>query len=132
MSGDMFKNFLNTLIIGSIVLILYSIIGHRYVQFYFAGKTEMLEWAAQFNELCNTNRSCPTSIDGWQVLDGPRESLRKNNLQYYLSPDEEIKDSGSGKKILEFTLVYGFFMPDHWFESQGGVDREVTSNWKNR
>lgn len=126
------RTLINTLIIGSILVILYSIVGHNYVRFYYGGKTEILEIATVINELCGSNRSCPLAIDGWQALHGNRDGLRKGSMFYFPAPGEGNKESGQSKKHQEFTLVYSFFEPDHWFEVQGGVDKKVTSGWKSR
>jgi hypothetical protein len=126
------KTVLNTLIIGSIFLILYFFVGHDFVKFYFGGKTKILEAAAHINKLCNANGSCPTTLEGWQVWKDGSETLFKDNMLYFVKPDEESKDNDKNKEYRSFRLAYRFFMPDHWFEAQGGVDRQVTSGWKSR
>ncbi len=126
------KTVLNTLIIGSILLILYSFLGHDFVKFYFGGKTEILEAAAHINKLCNANGSCPTTLKGWQVWRSGSETLFKDNMLYFVTPGERSKDSDKSKKHQTFRLVYRFFMPDHWFEVQSGVGKKVTSGWKSR
>ncbi len=126
------KVILNTLIIGSIILILYAVVGHGFVIFYFKGKTEILETAEQINELCNANGSCPTNPLGWQVGEYGRKVPFKNSMLYIADPNEVSNDSHNSKKYLTFRLVYQFFMPDHWFEVQGGVNKEITSDWQSR
>ncbi len=126
------KTVVNTLIIGSILLILYFFVGHDFVKFYFSGKTEILEAGAHINKLCNANRSCPKTLEGWQVWRSGSESLFKDNMIYFVTPGERSKDSSKSKKHQEFRLVYRFFLPDDWFEVQGGVGMKVTSGWKSR
>lgn len=123
---------LNTLIIGSILLILYSFVGHNFVKFYFGGKTEILEAAAHINKLCSANGSCPTTLYGWQVRRNGSETLFKDNMLYFVNLGERSEHSDKSKRHQTFRLVYRFFMPDHWFEVQGGVGKKVTSGWITR
>ncbi|MEH6626135.1 MAG: hypothetical protein V7739_06820 [Motiliproteus sp.] len=122
------RTLVNILILGSIAMLIYSLVGYRYVKFYGTGKTEILAVAAQITELCNSNRSCPNILDGWQPLHGERQGLVKDEMWYFVNSDE----TGSGVGNQEFTMVYSFFEPDHWYEVQGGVGKPVTSGWKNR
>ncbi len=126
------KTIVNTLIIGSILLILYFFVGHDFVKFYFGGKTEILEAGAHINKLCNANRSCPKTPEGWQAWRSESEALFKENMIDFVTPGEGSKDNGKRKKHQEFRLVYRFFLPDDWFEVQGGVGKKVTSGWKSR
>jgi len=126
------KTVVNTLIIGSILLILYFFVGHDFVKFSFGGKTEILEAGAHINKLCNSNGSCPKTLEGWQVWRSGSETLFKDNMLYFVAPGGGSKDSGKSKKHQEFRLVYRFNLPDHWFEVQGGVGKKVTSGWKTR
>ena len=43
-----------------------------------------------------------------------------------------VADSAESKQSQTFKLVYCFFMPDNWFEVQGGVGKKVTSGWTGR
>jgi hypothetical protein len=126
------KAVVNTLIIGSILLILYPFVGHDFVKFYCGGKTEILEAGTHINKLCNADGSCPEILEGWQVWISGSKTLFKDNMMYYVTPGEAGKQNDNGKKHQEFRLVYRFFMPDHWFEVQGGVGKQVTSGWKSR
>lgn len=126
------KNVVNTLIVGAILLIVYTFVGHDFVKFYFGGETELRQAAANINKLCNDNGSCPTTPDGWQRWGSGSEELFKDNMLYFVTPGEVEKDNEKSKKHQEFRLVYRFFMPSKWFEAQGGVGREVTSGWKSR
>lgn len=123
------KTVVNTLIIGSIVLIFYFFVGHNFVKFYFGGRTELLETAEYINKLCNACGSCPTTLDGWEKSN---RNLFKGNMIYIVDPGGEIKDSVERKKNQTFILAYRFFMPDNWFEARGGVGKEVTSGWTGR
>ncbi|MFX1298406.1 MAG: hypothetical protein ACFFD2_26570, partial [Promethearchaeota archaeon] len=64
------KTVVNTLIIGSILLILYLFVGHGFVKFYFGGKKEILQTAALINDLCNSNGFCPLILEGWEGENG--------------------------------------------------------------
>ena len=126
------KTVLNALLIGSILLICYYFAGHHFATFYFGGKTAMLETAAHINKLCNTNGTCPTTLEGWQVRRNGSETLFKDNMLYFVTSGEGGKDSDQRKKHQSFRLVYRFLIPDDWFEVQGGVGKKVTSGWKSR
>ena len=123
------KTVLNSLIIGSILLILYVFAGHSFVKFYTGGKADILEAGVQINKLCNSNGACPTTMDGWQPSFSNSDMLYKDNMVYFVSSDEGVD---KGKKYQTFRLVYRFIMPDDWFEVQGGVGKSVTSDWKSR
>jgi hypothetical protein len=112
--------------------ILYTFAGHNYVKFYFGGKADFLELAASINQLCNSNRSCPQVLEGWQASSGGRDGLRKGSMLYFPAAREGDEKSANSNEYSEFTLIYSFFLPDHWFEAQGGVGKSVTSGWKNR
>jgi len=122
---------INYLIVGSILVLFYAIAGHSYVKFYISGKAELLDLATSINQLCNTNKSCPEILKGWQASSGSSGNLRKGNMYYFPVTREGTEKTADNKKYYEFTLVYGFFAPDHWFEVKGGVGRNVTSGWKN-
>lgn len=126
------KTLVNTLIAGSIFLILYYLAGHDYVKFYFGGETEILETAVQINNKCNTNGSCPATLEGWQAVGSRSNMLRKNGMLYIAISGKESKDRDKSVDYDAFKLIYSFFAPDHWFEVQGGVGKSVTSGWKNR
>ena len=118
------------LIIGSILLILYFTVGFNFAEFYFGGKTKILEAAAHINKLCNANGSCPLTLEGWQVE--KNGTLRKDKMLYFVVPVDGSKDSEKSIKPQAFRLVYMMTIPDHWFEAQGGVGKSVTSSWKSR
>lgn len=126
------KTIANSLIIGTILLIIYLFVGHDFVRFYFGGKTEILEAGESINRLCNTNGSCPKTLEGWKLRGSGSGTLHKGNMMYYVTPGGGNKDGDKGKEPQEFILVYRFFLPDHWFEVQGGVGKKVTSGWKSR
>ena len=122
----------NYLIVFCTLAIFYAIIGHGYVQFYFGGKAEFLDLASAINRLCNTNRACPELPEGWQAVSGGEGNVRKGNIHYFPVVRDIEPDSSAKPVVREFSLVYGFFAPDHWFEAQGGVDRKITSGWKKK
>lgn len=100
------------------------------MKFYLGGKTEILQLAAQINKQCNTNETCPTMLQDWQE----RRSgvLSRDNMLYFVSSGEDSQVSDKSRQHKSFRLVYSFFMPDDWFEVQGGVGKQLTSGWKNR
>jgi hypothetical protein len=122
----------NVLIICSFLLILYFVIGHGFIKFYLGGKTEILKAAEQINKQCNTNGSCPVSLEEWQAQTNGSARLLNENIQYHVASERGINGGDMNKKSQTFTLTYGFFIPDHWFEVQGGVGKKVTSSWKGR
>ncbi len=124
------KKIMNILIGGFILLILYFFAGHDFVKFYSGGQAEIIETAAHINELCDTNGSCPTTLEGFQKWDSGSGELSKGNMLYFVTPGEGGKDDDKGIKHKEFRLIYRFFMPDKWFEVQGGVGKNLTSGWK--
>ena len=126
------KKLFNYLIAGCVLAILYVLFGHSYVKFYFGGKAEFLNLASSINNLCNTNKSCPKVPEGWQTPVGRPGNIREGNIFYYPEIREGGEESAVNEIFHEFTLVYGFFAPDHWFEAKGGVGRKLTSGWKNR
>ena len=126
------KTVLNSLIVGLIFLILYLFAGHGFVKFYAGGKTEILETGAHINKLCNANGTCPTILDGWQMSGTNSDMLIKDNMVYFVGSGEGSIDSDKSKNHQTFRLVYRFFVPDDWFEVQGGVGKKVTSAWKSR
>jgi hypothetical protein len=125
------RNIINILIVGFILFLLYLFLGQGSTEFNSGGKKEILESGARINELCNTNGSCPTTLEGWEKW-GSGVELSKGNMLYFVTPTEEGEGKDKIKKFQEFRLVYRFFMPDKWFEVQGGVGKKVTSGWKNR
>lgn len=126
------KNALNTLIVSSIFLILYTFVGHDFVKYYFGGKAEMLNAAEHINELCNANGECPTSLEGWRQLGKGGDRLTKGSMLYLITPARGGDGDKKSKGHQTFRLVYRFFMPDDWFEVQGGVGEKITSGWKSR
>jgi len=121
------KKLINVIIIGAILLLLYSIVGHDFVKFYLGGQAEMLETAATINKLCNDAGGCPAQMEGWQTA-GDGSMLSHNKLLYIPLPVEGIDQD---KPRQTFRLVYRFFIPE-WFEVQGGVGRELTTGWVSR
>ena len=122
----------NIVIVGFIVLVAYYFAGHDYLRFLLGGKSAMLEVAAQINDLCNTDGSCPTTLEGWQAAPGESVMLSRDNMLYFASPGEGRDASVGNKKYPAFRLVYRFFLPDHWFEARGGTNQAVTSGWESR
>lgn len=124
------KTAVKTLIISSILFLLYLFIGHGFVEFYSGGKKETLQTAVLINNLCNANGSCPLTLEGWE---GENGRLRKGRMLYITTP---IPGSGNNEKSLKpqsFRLIYVMpFPPDDWFEVQGGVGKKVTSGWTGR
>jgi len=124
------KYVINTIIIIFILFIFYAFSGFNFVSFYFGGKAELLETAEHINRLCNANGSCPLTMEGWQGdKDGP---LSKHSMLYFAVSGEKSKDVNQSIKPRSFRLVYTMNIPDHWFEAQGGVDKQVTSGWTSR
>lgn len=119
------------LVILSGLAILYLFAGHGFLKFYLGGKAEILETGDRINKLCNANGSCPTTLEGWEKANSGTHLFRKEML-YYVAPGEDLKDGAERKKNQTFKLVYRFFMPDDWFEVQGGVGQQVTSGWTGR
>jgi len=117
------KNVINALIVGSILLILYVFVGHDFVRFYLGGKAELIETAERIHQLCNDNGECPTQMQGWQKRHNG--SLSRDHMLYFVVPGEDRKPQA-------FRLVYSFFMPDDWFEVEGGADRPLISGWESR
>ena len=120
------KTLINTIVIGAIIILLYTLVGHDVVKFYLGGKTELLETAANINKLCNEIKSCPNNPEGWQSW-GTGNMFSNNNMLYLSFPHE----GGAGKPRQSFKLIYRFFVPE-WFEVQGGVGRELTTAWISR
>ena len=126
------KTIINTLIVGSIFLIIYFFAGHDFVRFYFGGKTEIHETAEHINRLCNANGSCPETLEGWQIRGEGSGMMFKGNMIYFITQAEGSKAGDQSKKHQEFKLVYRFFLPDHWYEARGGVGMKVSSGWESR
>lgn len=122
------KKKANILIISAILLILYYFVGHDFVLFYGGGKAEMFETATRINAQCNDNGACPPALVGWQSSWNGKQPLSKGNMMYYTAPLEGEAE----KSHQSFRLIFHFAMPDHWFEVQGGVGREVTGGWQSR
>lgn len=123
------KTLKNTLVIGSILLLAYYFAGHDYLKFFLGDKSEMLDIAGRISQQCNTDRSCPTALTGWQSSGGKSVTLSKDNMLYFASSRAGNDENSNPEDYSEFRLVYRFFLPDHWFEAQGGVDKPVTSGW---
>jgi hypothetical protein len=115
--------------VASVFLIIYLFVGHGFTEFYFGGKTEMLEVAGRVNKLCNDSGSCPATLEGWQARGSKTMPLFNGNMRYFAMAEE---NSSHGAKRKEFRLVYSFFMPDDWFEVEGGVGKPISSGWKSR
>lgn len=126
------KFLLNALMAGFIAVILYFFVGHDFALFYTGGKADFLSTAAQINERCNADGSCPTALDGWVAQSFRADMLSKGNLLYFVSASKKATIGDRGKENQEFRLIYQFFMPDNWFEARGGVGRPLTSDWESR
>jgi len=121
------KTVVNTLIISSILLTLYLFIGHGFVRFYFNGKNEILQTAAFINDLCNASGSCPLILENWE---GENGRLRKGPMLYIAAPVPGSENNEKSLKSQSFRLIYVMnFLPDDWFEVQGGVGKKITSGW---
>jgi len=124
------KTAVSTLIIISILLVLYLFIGHAFVEFYSGGKKEMLQTASLINNLCNAHGSCPSMLEGWE---GENGRLRKGPLLYIATPIPGSQNDEKSLKPQSFRLIYVMsFSPDDWFEVQGGIGKKVTSGWTGR
>lgn len=124
------KTAVNTVIISSILLMLYLFIGHGFVEFYFSGKKEILRTGALINNLCNANGSCPLMLESWEGANG---RLRKGQMLYMPTPLPGSENNKKSLKPQSFRLIYVMtFPPDDWFEVQGGVGKKVTSGWTSR
>ena len=124
------KTVVNTLIISSIFLTLYLFIGHGFVKFYFNGKKEILQTAAFINDLCNASGSCPLILENWE---GENGRLRKGLMLYIAAPVPGSENNEKSLKSQSFRLIYVMnFLPDDWFEVQGGVGKKITSGWTGR
>lgn len=124
------KTVRNTLIAGSILLAIYVLVGHGFVEYFLNGKDEMIKTADQINNLCNANGSCPLTLEGWS---GENGRLRKGQMLYIAAQAQENEIEGMSHKPQSFKLVYVMSVPqDDWFEVQGGVGRSVTSGWAGR
>ena len=121
---------LNIFIVGFILLIFYYFAGHDFVRFYFSEKKELVKTAEFINALCNENDSCPSKLEGWQVHED--QTLSKGNMLYTRILDHEIKSQELNEKYLNFRLTYRFFLPDHWYEVEGGVEKQLNSGWNSR
>lgn len=122
----------NILIIASVVMLAYLFVGNGFTEFYFGGKTEMLEVAKRVNKLCNDNGSCPASLEGWQARGSKAVPLVNGNMLYFVIADENSSHGAKSKEYKGFRLIYSFFMPDDWFEVEGGVGKPISSGWKSR
>lgn len=126
------RSLINGLIVALIVLILYAIAGHDFVKFYFGGKSEMVAEAHSLNALCNAQGACPVVLDSWHAGGTRGGALFKGNLAYFVISGEGPAGGGQSTERQGFRLVYRFFMPDSWYEVQGGVGRQITSGWRSR
>jgi hypothetical protein len=112
------------------LLILYFTVGFNFAEFYFGGKSKILEAAGHINKLCNNNGSCPQTLEGWQVAENGR--LRKDKMLYFVITTDRREGIEKSKEPQAFRMIYVMTIPDHWFEVQGGVGKQVTSGWKSR
>lgn len=127
-----FRKAGNFLIVASVLLIIYLFAGHDFTKFYFGGKTEMLEVAGRVNKLCNDSGSCPATLEGWQARGSKTVPLSNGNMLYFVIDDKKGPHGAESKEFKGFRLVYRFFMPDDWFEVEGGVGKPISSGWKSR
>lgn len=120
----------NIVIIGSIFLIFYAMVGSQLVNFYFWGKKSILSTGEEINNLCNEQGVCPKKLIGWH--EERAGLLRKDSMLYFYSTDKdsEVKDDNLGPQT--FRIVYEMPLTDNWFEVQGGVGKEITSGWESR
>ena len=125
------RTFLNALILGSMLIIVYAVVLHGYVKFYLGGKSEINAAGEHINRLCHANAACPTALEGWQIPRTGSATLSRHNMLYFVESGKEDLNRDTVRSDT-FRLVYPFFAPDHWYEIQGGVDRAVTSGWKSR
>jgi len=124
------KTVINTLVIGSILLMVYFFVGHGFAKFYFSGKKEILQTAAQINGLCNARGACPVMLDNWK---GENGRLRMGQMLYMTTPLPGSEINEMSRKPQAFRLIYVMSFPtDDWFEVQGGVGKKVTSGWAGR
>jgi len=124
------KTVVKTLMISSILLMLYLFIGHGFVEFYYGGKKEILQTADLINNLCNAKGSCLLMLENWE---GENGKLRKGRKLYIATPIPGSENNDKSLKPQSFKLIYVMaFPPDDWFEVQGGVGRKVTSGWTGR
>lgn len=120
----------NLIVIGGILVILYVMIGSDFVGFYFGGKDAILNTGENINRICNNNGACPQEIDGWvEVRQG---MLRKDKMLYYFPAPDNDERGDAGPKPQTFRIVYSMNIPDHWFEVQGGIGKQLTSGWESR
>ena len=122
----------SALTVGFIALVAYYFAGHGYLRFYPAGRSQMLQIAAQINQQCSAQRSCPKALAGWQAGDSESVMLSKEDLRYFASPTEGNNDKSGSGEYPAFRLIYRFFPPDHWFEARGGVNQAVSHGWQSR
>ena len=124
------KTVARTLVIGSVLLLVYLFAAQGLVEFYFGGKIEILQAAELINNLCNADGSCPLKLEGWQAENG---RLRKGRLLYIPAPVPGSETAEKSRKPQAFRLIYEMPFPaDDWFEVQGGVGKKVTSGWTGR
>lgn len=124
------KTVVNTLIISSILLTVYFLTGHNFVEFYWGGRNEILQTGTLISNLCNARGSCPLMLEGWE---GENGRLRKGRMLYIAAPIPGGENNEKGLKPQSFRLIYVMpFPPDDWFEVQGGVGKKVTSGWTSR
>ena len=114
----------NSIVVGAVLLVLYLFAGHDFVKFYLGGKAELLEAAAQIDGQCDADGACPTTLPGWHAW-GDGRALAQGSMLYFV----DVVEAGRPQR---FRLVYRFFMPDDWFEAEGGVNRPVSAGWKSR
>lgn len=123
------RTFVKTLIVISVLFVLYVFIGNDFVEFYFGGKGRMLETADYINNLCNSN-GCPLMLEGWE---GENGRLRKGPMLYIAAQTPGNGHDEMIHKPQSFKLIYVMpFLQDDWFEAQGGVGKHVTSGWTGR
>ena len=128
----MYRKAGNFLIIGLILLIAYFHAGHGFTEFYFEGKTEILEVASRVNKICNDSGSCPTTLEGWRARGSKASPLFNGNMRYLVIAGDDKVNGGNGKEFSGFRLIYSLFMSDHWFEVEGGVGKPISAGWKSR
>lgn len=124
------KTVVRTLVIGSVLLMVYLFVAQGLVEFYLGGKKEMLQAADLINNLCSADGSCPLVLEGWE---GENGRLRKGRLLYIPAPGPGSENTEKSPKPQAFRLIYVMTFPsDDWFEVQGGVGKKVTAGWTGR
>jgi len=125
------RTFVNMLIVGSMLLLVYFVGGRSYVDFHTGGQADLLKLAERINGQCNANGACPALLEGWRETSAGG-ALRKGDMLYIVSSGGEDKTRAKAKPHQSFRLIYTFLGPDSWFQAQGGVGMAMTSGMVSR